>query len=78
MHIKKNKFGIFEVESTTEQGKYYFVDLKNLQCSCLANVYGHICKHIKELLVRLSDNEVIGIEYENLPKSLNTKKIEVN
>jgi hypothetical protein len=39
--------GTVQVESESVPGRYYFVGVKSLKCSCPHALNGHVCKHAR-------------------------------
>jgi hypothetical protein len=48
IRMDKSKYGIYEVESFSEAGKFYKVDITKKQCTCLNYLFNHnYCKHLQ-------------------------------
>ncbi len=45
--MSKTIAGLYEVESFTQQGKFYEVDYKRKRCTCPAYTWNHSCKHLE-------------------------------
>lgn len=63
MRILKQKDGTFKVESSSEKGKFYIVDLDKQTCTCphfrlrMQRIHG-LCKHIQAVKDKLEKRDV--------------------
>jgi hypothetical protein len=68
--MSKTAAGLYEVESFTQQGKFYEVDSIGKRCTCPAYVYHQSCKHLEMIEKAKGIQDWKSLGHSNLTKTI--------